>query len=127
MIARLAEEGETAAQPEPVPQAPAAPEPVAAPVGVVAPVENATTAADVRATPLARLIARREGIAPGAITGTGPRGLDTRADVTGDRPFQEPAGNDPAADFTVETLSRVQHVIARRMTEAKATIPEFQV
>lgn len=130
VIGRLAEEREAAVQlsPEP-PLEPTAPAPAPALLERgAAPPEATTPAAGVRATPLARLIARREGVDIGAIAGTGPRGLVTRADVTGERPRQGPAENGRAADpAVVETLTRMQQVVARRMTEAKATIPEFQV
>lgn len=104
---------------------------------------------NVRATPVARLIARKRGLDLNTITGSGPRGLITRADLTPElddptatRPHtdtQHPGT--PAAPSTVapssppretsearvQELTRLQNVIAQRMTEAKATVPEFQV
>jgi pyruvate dehydrogenase E2 component (dihydrolipoamide acetyltransferase) len=71
------------------------------------------------------------------LEGTGPRGRITRADVAARAGIEEhrdpeirPAFRDksPADDApAAQGLTRVQQLIARRMSEAKATIPEFQV
>lgn len=114
------------------PSAAATPEPgISAPI--VATATARTAQAGIRATPLARLIAGKDGIDLSVITGSGPFGLITRADVTG-KPGTKvpPTGNDRArvstsSKPTLEPLTRVQQVIARRMVEAKNTIPEFQV
>jgi pyruvate dehydrogenase E2 component (dihydrolipoamide acetyltransferase) len=153
VIGRIVEAGaEVAATAAPVAAAPEAPAPDEqvqgergpehedAPVPVAAAAAPAGSAA-VRATPLARLIARRQGIDLTSIAGTGPYGLVTRTDVTGEpsAPAARIAvasapvtGNGHAApgrntEPTIETLSRVQKVIARRMVEAKSTVPDFQV
>ncbi|HEY3729609.1 MAG TPA: dihydrolipoamide acetyltransferase family protein [Solirubrobacteraceae bacterium] len=110
------------------------------------------SAADVRATPLARRLAREHGVELGELQGSGPRGRITRADVA-DRagvgvapapargPTPSAAGPTPPApvptpsapdrhsgsDARTQPLSRRQQLIARRMAEAKATIPHFQV
>jgi pyruvate dehydrogenase E2 component (dihydrolipoamide acetyltransferase) len=85
----------------------------------------------VRATPLARLIARKNGIDLSSVAGTGPYGLITRADVTGSPPARVTTRTDGATAFPrepeIETLTRMQEVIARRMVQAKTTTPEFQV
>lgn len=114
------------------------------------------TADAVRATPLARRLASAHEVDLGSVTGSGPRGRVTRADVvaaaalssaspvpTGARP--EPSEPKPLRASTaqgkadrgiaesangtksVQQLTRVQQVIARRMAEAKATVPHFQV
>ncbi|HEX3736672.1 MAG TPA: dihydrolipoamide acetyltransferase family protein [Solirubrobacterales bacterium] len=134
-------ESETAAA-----QAPTAGPAITADPGPGAAAADGGDAADaaVAATPLARRIAAAHGVALGSLTGSGPRGRVTKADVLAaagvppapapPRPratFPAPAA--PAADSTaagdgrIEAPTRLQQTIARRMTEAKSTIPEFQV
>jgi pyruvate dehydrogenase E2 component (dihydrolipoamide acetyltransferase) len=116
---------------------------------------SAPTHGNVLATPLARRAARVHEIELASIAGSGPRGRVLRADVlnaagipalphrrtaaapraavTAERVAdaeQSASGRDAAtakgATRRVET-TRTQRLIARRMAEAKATIPEFQV
>jgi pyruvate dehydrogenase E2 component (dihydrolipoamide acetyltransferase) len=92
------------------------------------------------ATPLARRIAAARGIELDRVEGTGPLGRITRADVEGEaglaptrpatapkrlRPATAPGSVPGSARF--QELSRLQRLIARRMTEAKASVPHFQV
>ena len=88
------------------------------------------------ATPLARRTALTHGVELGELHGTGPRGRITRADVlaaAGVAPPPDPAppqpdgGSRQSPQPAVEKLTRVQQVIAQRMTESKSTIPEFEV
>jgi pyruvate dehydrogenase E2 component (dihydrolipoamide acetyltransferase) len=100
----------------------------------------------VTATPLARRVARIHAVSLEQVPGTGPRGRVTRADVLraagvalhepgADPPrttVREPAGRPAAVESAKGATqrlepSRVQQLIARRMAEAKATIPDFQV
>jgi len=99
----------------------------------------------VKASPIARRLARERGVDLAALTGTGPGGRIVKADVEA-----APAGGSPAAApaaapapasaapspgeggtgkgaVTVEELSRTQQTIARRMAESKATVPDFYV
>jgi pyruvate dehydrogenase E2 component (dihydrolipoamide acetyltransferase) len=98
----------------------------------------------VKATPLARRVAAAQGVELDNVRGTGPLGRITRADVLGRaglavRPHHGPklgtmaqtvdapsTANDGAVTRRQE-LSRVQQLIARRMSAAKSTIPHFQV
>jgi pyruvate dehydrogenase E2 component (dihydrolipoamide acetyltransferase) len=130
-------------EPEPEPAAPPAP----APTGRV------------KASPLARRIARERGVDLQTVAGTGPGGRIVKADVqdadpsaTAPAPAAEAAPEPPAApapaaaaaaaapapppapaatggtgkgEVTVQELTRVQQLIARRMAESKATVPEF--
>ncbi len=116
------------------------------------PAAIAGTQSAVLATPLARRAAQLHEVALERLTGTGPRGRVTRADVLKasgvelDRPPRAPqamrrdtispvtalaTASDGAAGGRGQTrrvdLSRQQQLIARRMAEAKATIPHFQV
>jgi pyruvate dehydrogenase E2 component (dihydrolipoyllysine-residue acetyltransferase) len=122
-----------------------------------------------KASPVARRIAREQGIDLSALQGTGPGGRIVKADVeaaaSGTAPAPAPApqaapvpqaapAEAPAAepqavpaaaaapppapasvaetgtakgDVSVQELSRTQQVIARRMAESKATVPEFTI
>jgi pyruvate dehydrogenase E2 component (dihydrolipoamide acetyltransferase) len=104
------------------------------------------------ATPLARRTAAVHGLAIDEIQGTGPLGRITRADVlksagletreSSPLPTVRPvtvapprsvahAAGSPTAPLppgsTRQQPSRLQQLIARRMTDAKATVPHFQV
>jgi pyruvate dehydrogenase E2 component (dihydrolipoamide acetyltransferase) len=104
------------------------------------------------ATPLARRTAAVHGLAIDGIRGTGPLGRITRADVLKSAGIEtreaSPLGNvrlvsaapspsvvrpagSPALQLppgsTRRQPSRLQQLIARRMAEAKATVPHFQV
>jgi pyruvate dehydrogenase E2 component (dihydrolipoamide acetyltransferase) len=117
-----------------------------------APATAAPVAGDSRrSTPLARRLAQAHGVAIGSIgTGSGIGGRVVKADVLAAAGIEEkapvlltPAAPAPArgdagvgAAGMVETAkggsntiepSRLQAVIARRMAEAKATVPHFQV
>jgi pyruvate dehydrogenase E2 component (dihydrolipoamide acetyltransferase) len=83
-----------------------------------------------RASPVARRIAKENDIDLSTLTGSGPSGRIVKADVEGagaaPPPSAEPAGVTTAkGETTVVELTRTQQTIARRMAEAKATIPEF--
>ena len=110
-------------------------------VGAVAAAATAATtngAERPRATPLARRIAAAHGVALEDLNGTGPLGRITRIDVLRGAGIEDaPAEVRPVAPRerpaevsvtrTTRQLSRLQQRIARRMSEAKATIPHFQV
>jgi pyruvate dehydrogenase E2 component (dihydrolipoamide acetyltransferase) len=105
---------------------------------------NGNGAADaVPATPMARRIAAVHGVDLASLAGSGPRGRVVRADVMAaaglvpEPAAPESALTDPAPAGAAATgsrggtervaPSRLQQLVARRMAEAKATIPEFQV
>jgi pyruvate dehydrogenase E2 component (dihydrolipoamide acetyltransferase) len=107
-----------------------------------------------RASPVARRIAQEKEIDLSTLTGSGPGGRIVKADVEG-AGAGAPAAGPPSAEIpatadagtgaalapsgasspasastakgetTIVELSRTQQTIARRMAEAKATIPEF--
>jgi pyruvate dehydrogenase E2 component (dihydrolipoamide acetyltransferase) len=95
----------------------------------------------VKASPLARRVARETGVELRDLTGTGPGGRIVKSDVdkvAGSKPAPAiAAANTPTATPSVEEvtsakgetaiveLSRTQRTIARRMAESKATIPDF--
>ncbi|HWI23098.1 MAG TPA: dihydrolipoamide acetyltransferase family protein [Baekduia sp.] len=102
----------------------------------------------VKASPIARRLANEKGVDLHAVSGTGPGGRVVKADIESAQPGQAaPAA--PAAvpaaeasapavtqsgaqgtakgDVTLQELSRLQSVVARRMAESKATVPEFAI
>ena len=128
--------GSAAPVPAPAPAAPAAPAP--APV--------AASGARVIASPLAKRIAADKGIDLALVKGTGPNGRIVKEDVEGftpgaaapaaasapvapvaaSAPVAVPSlGGDLDAPYEVQKLNNVRKVIARRLTEAKQTIPHI--
>ena len=104
----------------------------------------------IKASPLARRIARENGVELSTLSGSGPGGRVVKADVeaaAGTAASADPARSGgetpvtptPAAatagagedvmtakgQTTTEALTRMQQTIARRMAESKATIPDF--
>ncbi len=74
----------------------------------------------VKASPLARRIARESHVDLRGLSGSGPGGRIVKADVDN----QEPARGAKGVVTTVQP-SRIQVQIAQRMAESKATIPDF--
>jgi len=100
---------------------------------------TARRAARPKASPVARRLAAELGVALAGLTGTGPGGRIVKADVLGapvapaspPAPSVTPSTGGAAAGVrgtvTEQPLTRIQQVVARRMSEAKASIPEFTV
>jgi pyruvate dehydrogenase E2 component (dihydrolipoamide acetyltransferase) len=110
--------------------APSAPGPAA-----VAAVGPALTDGPVKASPLAKRIARESKVDLSKVRGTGPGGRIVRRDIEAALSGQPSAVSGPSlvvgpssalADETI-ALSKLRQAIARRMAEAKATIPHFYV
>jgi pyruvate dehydrogenase E2 component (dihydrolipoamide acetyltransferase) len=111
--------------------------------GAAAAAADTAPPARVKASPLARRIARAAGLDLAALQGSGPNGRIMRADVEGATApngsprsaeaapppvQQEPATPTSAKGATtVQELSRLQQVVARRMSESRATVPDFEV
>jgi pyruvate dehydrogenase E2 component (dihydrolipoyllysine-residue acetyltransferase) len=155
-------------------EAPAAPAPTATveppaatEAGVGAPPPSEGNGGRAKASPVARRIAREQGIDLSTLQGSGPGGRIVKADVeaattsgratpaTDDAPEQQAAPAETAApaapaapaepqaappspavvaesgtakgDVSIQELTRTQQVIARRMAESKATVPEFTI
>lgn len=148
VIARVGVNAGAPAEP-PAPQ-PAAPQP-AAPLAAAAEGDGGG-GSRVKASPLARRMARERGVDLRSLTGSGPGGRIVKADVedgpaTAPSPSTavpatavpataEPAAATPAAaalegvmtakgETSIVELSRTQQAVARRMAESKATIPDF--
>jgi pyruvate dehydrogenase E2 component (dihydrolipoamide acetyltransferase) len=95
------------------------------------------------ASPLAKRIAEQKGIDLSGVKGSGPGGRIVKADVEGATPGAAPAkaeaaapaasapakpatlGVDLDAPYEAQKLNNVRKVIARRLTEAKQTIPHI--
>jgi pyruvate dehydrogenase E2 component (dihydrolipoamide acetyltransferase) len=84
------------------------------------------------ASPLARRLAALHGIDLGPITGTGPRGRISKADVLALVPAPASGAASFGAPFAlvvnpprVQPFDKVRKVVARRLTEAKQQIPHF--
>ncbi|MFY8193614.1 MAG: biotin/lipoyl-containing protein, partial [Novosphingobium sp.] len=138
------------AEAAPAPKAETAPAPAAPAVAAPAPAGAAAPAPKgdrVIASPLAKRIAADKGIDLAGVAGSGPNGRIVRADVEGAKPTAAapataaPAAATPAAapvpppapaaipDFGIPyeatKLNNVRKTIARRLTEAKQTIPHI--
>jgi pyruvate dehydrogenase E2 component (dihydrolipoamide acetyltransferase) len=92
--------------------------------------EPARTDGRVKASPLARRIARERGIDLSAVRGTGPEGRVVAEDVeraaAAPAPTAGAAAAAPAEEAEVVKLSSMRRTIARRMTEAWQA-PAFQI
>lgn len=101
---------------------------------------TAGAGARVKASPLARRLAANAGIDLATVAGSGPGGRVVKADIervlppgAADLSAKAPPAAAPASaapalpkgEVEVVELTRTQSLIARRMAEAKATIPEF--
>ena len=89
-------------------------------------VPQQTTNGRVKASPLARRLARERGIDLAAIRGTGPEGRIVAEDVERSEVTAAPAPKAPPAEVTSTPLSNVRKTIARRLTEAW-TVPAFML
>jgi pyruvate dehydrogenase E2 component (dihydrolipoamide acetyltransferase) len=96
---------------------PAAPEP-----------SNGSTNGRIKASPLARRIARERGIELSQIHGTGPEGRIVAEDVerAGTAPSAPAAAAAPSGEVESRPLTSIRKTIARRLTEAW-TVPAFQL
>ncbi len=153
-IAQVLAADEALAPSAPAPVVPAPPEPVGGPNPHIGGSDGPTVAVGAvaaaqgdrpKASPLARRLASERGVELTALQGTGPGGRIVRADVEAaaattnghtaappapasppPSPISSPAEASGAkGETTTQPLSRLQQVVARRMAEAKATVPEF--
>jgi pyruvate dehydrogenase E2 component (dihydrolipoamide acetyltransferase) len=129
---RRASEG---AEPEAEPAPPPEPEPEHEPEPeVAAPAPQGNGGERVKASPIARRMASEKGLDLSSLSGTGPGGRIVKADVEGASPTdaRRPTPDAPApqaptgrGDSELVELTRTQQLIARRMAESKATVPDF--
>lgn len=148
VIAIIAEEGEdassieapkAAAQAAPAPPPPAEPAPAkaSAPAPSPAPAAPASSGDRIAASPLARRLAEQNSLDLASLSGSGPNGRIVKADIDaalagGGAPAPAKAAV-PAATAVdpgeipheIEKLSNMRKTIARRLTEAKQTVPHI--
>jgi pyruvate dehydrogenase E2 component (dihydrolipoamide acetyltransferase) len=152
LIARLGDGSSPSPSPPSEPPAaaeePPSPEPAAAPSPSMPAVgersESPAASTDngrIKASPVARRIARERGVDLAGVRGTGPGGRIVKTDVEaapagGGAPARRSGTPGPVTsgergsgkgEVTTQELSRTQQTIARRMAEAKATVPDFHV
>ena len=130
-----------AAAPTPAPAAQVQPAP-ATPVVAMASAQTDSGSGRTIASPLARRMAAQAGLDLAAISGSGPKGRIVKADIdlalaagTAEAPsaavaqlapVPAPASQiEPGAAYTEIPTTQMRRVIARRLTEAKSTIPHF--
>jgi pyruvate dehydrogenase E2 component (dihydrolipoyllysine-residue acetyltransferase) len=124
------------AKPEPQPAAEEAPPPPARPREQPSRGDGQAAApTEIKASPLAKRIAEEMGVDLRSISGTGPDGRIVKEDVLaaagGDARRERRRPEAPAApggpEVEVIEPTRMQATIAKRMAEAKATVPDFNV
>ena len=131
-VGRQASEG---AEPEAAPAPPPEPEPEPEPEAA-APAPQGNGGERVKASPIARRMARDKGLDLSSLSGTGPGGRIVKADVEGATAptpdARRPTPETPTPDTQtgkgsseLVELTRTQQLIARRMAESKATVPDF--
>nr|WP_137678414.1 pyruvate dehydrogenase complex dihydrolipoamide acetyltransferase [Parerythrobacter lutipelagi] len=133
-----------AEKPAAAPASTPAPTPTPAPAPTPAPTPAPAADGDrIIASPLAKRIAEQKGIDLTGVEGSGPNGRIVKADIEGAKAgaaaakaeTAKPAGAAPAkpatlggdldAPYEAQKLNNVRKVIARRLTEAKQTIPHI--
>ena len=137
--ATIATIGEGASAPAAEAAAPAPDEAPAPPAADIA-TDDTADGGRVKASPVARRLARESSIDLASLTGTGPAGRIVKADVLsaleGGAAAPSPAADAaPAAaasggnrgDGEIQELTRLQQVVARRMAESRATVPSYEV
>ncbi len=124
-------EKDSAPAPSP-PPAPAPPSPP--PAESEAPPAPVKGGERIKASPLARRLADQHGVDLAALSGSGPKGRIVKADieaavekgVPAAAPSAPPAAVEPGdIPHTAEKLSNMRKTIARRLTEAKQTVPHI--
>ena len=131
------------AAPATTPASPPAPvmAPVSAPAPAPVPMSAAHSGRPARSSPLARKIAAEKGVDVNSLQGTGPDGRIIKRDVlaagtTAGKPAAASAAKPPtaapalpAAKLEAKTipLSNMRQTIARRLLQAKQTVPHFYV
>jgi pyruvate dehydrogenase E2 component (dihydrolipoamide acetyltransferase) len=120
--------------PPPVAEASSGVVPPTAPPAAPAASGDDTGPGRVKASPLARRVAKDTGVDLAGVQGSGPGGRIVKADVesaeapAATTPEQAPAaaGTETAKGITTfQDLTRLQQVVSRRMAESKATAPHF--
>jgi pyruvate dehydrogenase E2 component (dihydrolipoamide acetyltransferase) len=131
------------AEPAPAPKQEAKPAEAPKPAPPSGNGHDASAGDRIFASPLARRMAKQAGIDLATLKGSGPNGRIVRADIEATQQKSAPAAPTPAAQPAAAPVARpsapitaphqlvphsnMRKVIARRLTEAKSTIPHFYV
>ena len=107
-----------AAAPEPAPPSPAT-------TNVATSAAPSSAPSGVRASPLARKLAAEHGIDLAHVTGTGPGGRVTEADVAAYQEYLLSEAAEPTTSAETVPLSRMRLAIARLTSHSKSEIPHF--
>ncbi len=107
------------------------------PEGEVVEKEGVRLPADVRASPLARRIAKERGIDITKVKGTGPGGRIVKADIEAYQAIPTPVAKTVSEEITLSLaeeradvyvpLSRLRQIIGKRMSESTRQVPHFFV
>ncbi len=122
---------QAAPSPAPAPAPQAAPPPPPPPPPTQQPIP-APTGDRVKASPLAKKLAKMKGLDLSSVKGTGPGGRVVSRDLAnakaaGSSMVRSAVPQIPAGTFTEESLTQIRKVISKRLQEAKSTIPHFYV
>ncbi len=124
----------TATPPPPPTTPPVTPRPPAPVVQTETPVAPAAEARKdggrLRASPVARRLAREAGLRLEAVTGSGPRGRIVKRDIeaalaAGVATAPAPRPEVPGEDFVDVPLTQIRKTIARRLVESLGPVPHF--
>ena len=135
-VASTAEAEAPAVAPSPATPQPAARAPAAAvqqqPAPMVPAAETRTDGGRLRASPVARRLAREAGLRLEAVTGSGPRGRIVKRDIeaalaagAGTGTASPPLPEVPGEDYVDVPLSQIRKTIARRLVESLGPVPHF--
>ncbi len=98
-----------------------APAKIETPIELAKPIALMANGTGLRATPLARRLARQKNLSLSTLTGSGPRGRIVAADVESHQIITAPSNT------TLIPLDAMRRTIAQRLTLSKQTIPHFYV
>lgn len=112
-------------------QPPAAPQPTQ-PSPLAPQAQSTPTPQRILASPLAKKLAKAQNLDLSTVKGTGPGGRIVKRDLDQAKPLAGAATRSvrpqiPAGSYTEILLTPMRKVIAKRLQEAKATIPHFYV
>ena len=105
--------------------APEPPPPSTAPLNATPSAAPSAAPSGVRASPLARKLAAEHGIDLAHVTGTGPGGRITEADVASYQEYLLSEAAEPTTSAETVPLSRMRLAIARLTSHSKSEIPHF--
>ena len=97
----------------------------ASPAPMATPIATSEQNTKLRATPLARSLARQSGVDLASIHGSGPRGRIVAQDVRKSQAVPAASVAVPTSAYETIPHDNMRRTIARRLVEAKQTVPHF--